>query len=94
MDSGTGPIGILDSGVGGLTVLKEVIRQLPGEDIIYYGDTLHLPYGPRDLGQVREFVFKVCDFLLQKKKCKAIVLACNTATSAALNSVRQKYTTP
>lgn len=88
------PIALLDSGVGGLTVAREVVRNLPFEEIIYYGDTLHLPYGPRPLAEVREFVFKIIDFLIDKKQAKAVVLACNTATSAALEVVKKKYDLP
>lgn len=88
------PIGMLDSGVGGLTVAREIVNVLPEENIVYYGDTLHLPYGPRMLDQVRSFVFKIIDYLLEEKEAKAIVLACNTATSAALDLVKEKYSVP
>ena len=57
------PIGVFDSGVGGLTVLREITKILPGEDIIYFGDTARFPYGPRNLSEVRHFVFKITDFL-------------------------------
>lgn len=89
-----GPIGLLDSGVGGLTVLKEFVSRLPEEDIVYYGDTLHLPYGPRELSEVRTFVEKIIDFLLVERNIKAIVLACNTATSASLEMVKKNYDLP
>lgn len=82
-------IGILDSGVGGLTVVKEVMRQLPRETIYYVGDTLRCPYGPRTTEEVRQFTFEIIQFLL-KFPLKAIVIACNTATAAALEQV-QKY---
>ena len=88
------PIGMLDSGVGGLTVAREVSHMMGQEEIIYYGDTLHLPYGPRSLDEVRGFVFEIIDFLLDEKKAKAVVLACNTATSAALEEARNKYDIP
>ncbi len=94
MSSREGPIGLLDSGVGGLTVLKEFITRLPKEDIIYFGDTFHLPYGPRKLSQVREFVIEIIDFLVEKRNIKAIVLACNTATSASLEIVKNYYDFP
>ncbi|MFW5976801.1 MAG: glutamate racemase [Bacillota bacterium] len=87
-------IGLLDSGVGGLTVAREVVKALPEEKIIYYGDTLHLPYGPRLLDEVRSFVYKIIDYLIEEKQVKAVVLACNTATSAALEIVKQKYNIP
>ncbi|MCF8002576.1 MAG: glutamate racemase, partial [Halanaerobiales bacterium] len=88
------PIGLLDSGVGGLTVASEIVNYLPAEEIAYYGDTLHLPYGPRLLEEVREFVFVIVDYLLSEKNAKAIILACNTATSAALKAVKEKYSVP
>lgn len=88
------PIGLLDSGVGGLTVAREIFRIMPREDIVYYGDTLHLPYGPRLLDEVKRFVFEIMDFLVKEKAIKAAVLACNTATSAALEDVKQRYQIP
>lgn len=87
-------IGLLDSGVGGLTVAREIFKLLPEEDIIYYGDTLHLPYGPKDLNLVREYVEKIIDYLIAEKKVKAVVIACNTATSAALDYVQKKFEIP
>ncbi|PUU94605.1 MAG: glutamate racemase [Halanaerobium sp.] len=87
-------IGLLDSGVGGLTVAREIFKLLPEEDIIYYGDTLHLPYGPKDLDLVREYVEKIINYLIYKKKVKAVVIACNTATSAALDYVQNKFEIP
>ncbi len=89
-----GPVGLLDSGVGGLTVLKEVFNFLPDEDVVYYGDTLHLPYGPRPLWEVRNYVFNIIDYLIDEKGIKAIVIACNTATSAALTQVKSFYSIP
>ncbi len=88
------PIGVLDSGVGGLTVVNEILDIMPREKVIYYGDTLHLPYGPRLLDEVKNFVFNISDFLINKKNVKALVLACNTATSAAMEDVEQKYSVP
>ncbi|SDY77857.1 glutamate racemase [Thermoactinomyces sp. DSM 45892] len=82
-------IGVLDSGVGGLTVAKEIMRQLPKETVYYFGDTLRCPYGPRSTEEVRQFTFEIIDYLLQYP-LKAIVIACNTATAAALVEV-QKY---
>jgi glutamate racemase len=88
------PIGLLDSGVGGLTVAREIFKFLPEERMIYFGDTLHLPYGPRFMGEVREFVYRIIDFLLEEKKAKIIVLACNTATAVALEEARERYSVP
>lgn len=82
-------IGVLDSGVGGLTVAKEVMRQLPKETVYYFGDTLRCPYGPRSTEEVCQYTFEIIEYLLQYP-LKAIVIACNTATAAALVEV-QKY---
>lgn len=92
-ESTLGPIGIFDSGVGGLTVARAIIDQLPNESIIYIGDTAHGPYGPRKLAEVREFSLEILDFLVQRG-CKAIVIACNTASSAMLRDARERYSVP
>lgn len=81
------PIGIFDSGVGGLTVAKEIKRLLPHEDLIYFGDTKHLPYGDKSKEAIVEYSSKITNFLLEKN-CKAIVIACNTATANALAEVQ------
>lgn len=86
-------IAILDSGVGGLTVAKEVMRQLPREKIIYFGDTARAPYGPRTPEQVRLFTEQIVDFLIQFNP-KMVVIACNTATAAALDFISAKLTIP
>ncbi len=87
-------IGLLDSGVGGLTVAREITRFLPRQRLIYYGDTLHLPYGPRDVEEVREFVFRIIDFLIEEKEAGIIVLACNTATAFTLAEAKERYPVP
>jgi glutamate racemase len=76
------PIGILDSGIGGLTVANAIIKQLPSESIIYFGDTAHLPYGDKSADAIRYYSLKICKFLLDQN-CKMIVIACNSASSAA-----------
>lgn len=86
-------IAILDSGVGGLTVVKEVMRQLPREKIIYFGDTARTPYGPRSQEEVRQFTEQIVDFLIQFNP-KMIVIACNTATAAALDYIKEKVNIP
>jgi glutamate racemase len=86
-------IGVFDSGVGGISVLAELIKTLPQEDFIYLGDCLNAPYGTRDVDQVRRLTFDAVDFLLNKG-IKAIVIACNTATSAAINQLRQRLDIP
>ena len=80
------PIGVFDSGVGGLTVAKEIKRLLPNEDLIYFGDTKHLPYGEKSKEAIVEYSTQITNFLLEKN-CKAIVIACNTATANALTEV-------
>ena len=77
------PIGIFDSGVGGLTVARAILDQLPNESIIYLGDTARGPFGPRTLAEVRDFSLESLDFLVAQG-VKAIVIACNTASAAML----------
>lgn len=84
------PIGFFDSGVGGLSVLKEALKLMPNEDYIYFGDSINAPYGVRDVDEVKELTYKAVEFLLDKG-AKAIVIACNTATSAAVASLRISY---
>jgi glutamate racemase len=82
------PIGIFDSGVGGLTVAHSIKALLPGEKIIYFGDTFHLPYGDKSSQSVRYYSRKISDFLLQNS-CKTVVIACNTASASAFEEVTQ-----
>ncbi len=84
------PIGVFDSGVGGLTVVKEIKRFLPHEDILYIGDTAKCPYGPRPLIEVKQYALEISHFLAEKG-IKALVVACNTASSAALKDLKEKY---
>ncbi len=87
------PIGFFDSGVGGLTVLREAVRRLPHESTLYLGDNLRTPYGPRSDDEVRRFTIECLDELTTRD-VKAIVVACNTATSIALPDVRRRYDLP
>jgi len=87
------PIGIFDSGLGGLTVARAIIDQLPNESTIYYGDTARWPYGPRPLAEVRTFALEIMDRLVQEG-VKAIVIACNTASAAMLRDARERYSVP
>src|SRR3954451_12852353 len=87
------PVGVFDSGVGGLTVLHECLVTLPDEDFIYLGDHARLPYGPRPLGEVREFSREIGSFL-ERQEVKLIVVACNTATSAALPQLQEELAVP
>lgn len=84
------PIGIFDSGVGGLSVLRAVCELLPHESILYMADQAHIPYGPRQKSQIRDFSFGITDFLLAKG-AKLVVVACNTASAAALHDLRARY---
>ena len=84
------PIGIFDSGVGGLSVLRAIRGQLPGENIVFFGDQQHVPYGPRPLQQVRDFSEAITRFLLGLG-AKLIVVACNTASAAALHDLRRAF---
>ena len=85
------PIGIFDSGVGGLTVARSIIDQLPNESIIYLGDTANSPYGPKSLNEVRTLALSVMDRLVDEG-VKVLVIACNTASAAVLRDARERYT--
>ncbi|MGL5315422.1 MAG: glutamate racemase [Peptostreptococcaceae bacterium] len=87
------PIGVFDSGLGGLTVLKEIMKMLPNENIIYFGDTARVPYGPRSKETVTKYTFQAINFLISKG-VKAIVIACNTATARCLKEANEKYDIP
>lgn len=87
------PIGIFDSGVGGLTVARAVRDQLPNEAILYVGDTAHSPYGPKPIADVRRYALEVLDFLVDQG-VKMLVIACNTASSAMLRDARERYSVP
>ena len=82
------PIGVFDSGVGGLTVLREIIKEVPNENTVYFGDTERCPYGPKDLRDVKNYVFKAAGFL-EEKGIKMLVIACNTGSVAALDDLKK-----
>ncbi len=82
------PIGIFDSGIGGLTVARAIRALLPGEDLIYFGDTAHLPYGDKSEAAIQVYSIKIADILL-KKGCKVIVIACNSASSASYELLKE-----
>lgn len=86
-------IGMFDSGIGGITVLKEALYALPNMDYIYYSDNIHAPYGTKDKDEVNNYVHNVVEFLLEQG-ATVIVIACNTATSIAASSLRQTYNIP
>jgi glutamate racemase len=87
------PIGIFDSGVGGLTVARAVIDQLPAEQIVYVGDTAHGPYGPQRIADVRRHALAIGDALVERG-VKLLVIACNTASAACLADARERYAVP
>lgn len=87
------PIGVFDSGVGGLTVVKEIMRQLPGENLVYFGDTARVPYGSKSKNTVCKYSRQIVRFL-QTKQVKAIVIACNTASALALDEIREEIKIP
>jgi len=87
------PIGVFDSGIGGLTVLKEIMELLPGEDIVYFGDTARIPYGTRSKETVIKYFFQSVKFLLTKD-IKAIVIACNTASALAMEEAQEAFEIP
>ena len=86
----TAPIGFFDSGLGGISILRQTRKLLPGENCLYFGDSLHAPYGVRPLEEVQQLTLKAAEYLIDRG-VKALVLACNTATSAAAALLREKY---
>ncbi len=84
------PIGVMDSGVGGISVLRELVKLMPGEEYIYYGDSVNAPYGTKPAQELIDLTMKNAQFLLEQG-AKAIVIACNTATSVAANLLRERY---
>ncbi|MBP2033957.1 glutamate racemase [Clostridium algifaecis] len=90
MDLKDRPIGFFDSGVGGLSVLKQAVKILPHEDFVYYGDSLNAPYGIRTSDKVKELTFNAVKILINKN-IKALVVACNTATSVSIEDLRKQY---
>ncbi|MFV1991505.1 MAG: glutamate racemase [Acidimicrobiales bacterium] len=91
---GSGPIGMFDSGFGGLSVARAVIDLLPGEDIVYFGDTARYPYGPRPLEQVADFAHEIAQHLIDTFGLGLLVVACNTASAAALESLQADLDIP
>ncbi|CAI9407576.1 Glutamate racemase [Aestuariimicrobium sp. T2.26MG-19.2B] len=87
------PIGVFDSGFGGLTVARAIVDLLPGEDMVYLGDTARAPYGPRPIAEVREFALQCLDRLVAHG-VKLLVIACNTASAAVLHDARERYDVP
>lgn len=86
----TAPIGVFDSGLGGLSVLTHLVREIPHENFIYLADTLHVPYGSRESEDIRQLTLQAADWLVEQG-CKLIVIACNTASAHGLQAVRERY---
>jgi len=84
------PIGIFDSGLGGLSVAREVIARLPRESIIYFADTAHVPYGERPLSEIRGFALDITRFLIEQG-AKSVVMACNMSSAVALDEARSRW---
>lgn len=87
------PLGVFDSGVGGLTVVREILKQMPGESIIYYGDTAHVPYGDREPQELKGFAQNITAYLVAQG-CKMIIIACNTSTSLAYEELKSNFSLP
>ena len=81
------PIGIFDSGIGGLTLAHAITELMPNENIVYFGDTAHLPYGDKSATAIQAYSLKICNFLMEKQ-CKLILIACNSASAAAYDLVK------
>ena len=85
------PIGIFDSGIGGLTVAHAISKLMPYENIVYFGDTAHLPYGDKSPELIHSFVQDISQFLIEKENCKSVVIACNTASATSYEFLRDKH---
>lgn len=94
MASASDPVGVFDSGIGGLSVLREIRRLLPREDLCYVADSAYMPYGEKPKALVRERALKIARFLVDEQHCKAIVVACNTATGIAVDLLRSEIEVP
>lgn len=91
MAAKTDYIAVFDSGLGGISVLRHLLRLMPGERYLYFGDSANAPYGSRPTSEVRDLTLAAAEQLMEEKPLKALVLACNTATAAAVKDLRQKY---
>lgn len=90
MSANSNPIGVLDSGVGGLTVWRELVKMLPCENTIYFADSINCPYGSKPIDKIRELTFNIVKFLLSKN-CKLILIACNSISASIINELRKEY---
>ncbi len=94
MTNSRNPVGIFDSGMGGISVLKEAKKMMPRESFVYFGDGAHIPYGTKSVSELIVLSDSICKMLIENYSVKAIVIACNTATSAAVQVLRKKYDIP
>lgn len=88
--NGSNPIGLFDSGVGGLTVLREMYRQLPNESLLYFGDTARVPYGTRSQSEIIQFVREILNWMVERR-AKMVIMACNTSSALAIETIRQEF---
>src|ERR1041385_7432183 len=88
------PIGIFDSGLGGLTVVKAIRKELPKEKLVYFGDTARIPYGNKSPDTIVRYARQIIRFFLKKEKVKCVVVACNTSSAWALETVRKEFRIP
>ena len=88
------PIGVFDSGFGGLTVVRALIDLVPNEEIVYFGDTGRYPYGPRPAEEVLGFALEITRFLVEQADAKMVVVACNTASSVAISKLQEMFSVP
>jgi len=84
-------IGIFDSGIGGLAIAKSISQNLPNETLVYFGDTKHFPYGEKSAGTIKEYAKKITEYLLEKEDCKCIIIACNSASTASYEYLRDEF---
>ena len=91
--SARSPIGVFDSGIGGLTVVRALMERLPFEDIIYFGDTARVPYGVKSVDTIRSFTTQIADYLLERD-VKLLIIACNTMAAVAGDAVRERSPVP
>jgi glutamate racemase len=92
--SGSPPVGVFDSGIGGLTVFRELLRRLSGEELVYFGDSARVPYGTKSGETVTRFTLEAAEFLLEHQKIKALVVACNTASAYAIPALEERLRIP
>ena len=91
MNENSEPIGFLDSGIGGITVLNKALKLMPGENYIFYSDSQNNPYGDKSDAEIKSLCRRTVDYFVNERKCKAVVLACNTASAKAAKYLRAQF---